>query len=216
MSKHDTWVFLKTPSPWDSIKHGFPHGFPMRDPFPMVKVTNPAGEPVALWIVDMARLSDAQFDMIAFLLADRNNCEVEEILDQAVSAGGFGIDNEWIEKIEVGPEGWQRGKELAEFLESNPKSNRRAAMHEFHSNQIARWIEGDETPPPLPLSIDEVEPHFRSPELAEAIKQNRIRQMFAQNNYSVMDVLMGNATIDILNELDPSHDYELVDVEDVD
>lgn len=179
----------------------------MRDPFPMVKVTNPAGDGVALWIVDMERLSDAQFDMIAFLLADTNNCEIEDVLDQAASAGGFGIDNQWIEKIEVGAEGWQRGKELAEFLELNPKPSRRT-LATFHSNQTARWIEGDESPPPLPSSINEVEPHLRSPELFDAINQNRIRQMLAQNNYSVMDVLMGNAIVDILNELDPDHHYE--------
>ena len=58
MTKHDTWVKLKPGNPYEPILDLFPDGMiPMRDPFPLERVTTSEGNLVALWIVDMERLS---------------------------------------------------------------------------------------------------------------------------------------------------------------
>lgn len=55
---------------------------------------------------------------------------------------------------------------------------------------------------------------MRTPELAAAIQQNRINQVLADKDYSVLDVLLGKATVDILNEIDPDNFYSVVDDDD--
>lgn len=208
MSKHDTWVFLISPSPYDPIKCYFPKGFPMRDPFPMSTAAMASGGELAVWIVDIERLTELQFNSFTNLLANSLGASTDEIVDEALRYGGFAMNGRWIERMEVGSEGYQRTKELGTFLESNP-SPTPEAIGQFYTNQLQRWVEGDETPPPLPQTIDEVPEQLRSPELTEAIQQQRILQILAKGGYSVLDVLMGKATVDILNELDPDHQYEL-------
>lgn len=214
MTKHDTWVFLKTPCPYDAIKPLFPRGFPCRDPFPM---TAAQGEAIALWVIDIERLTPQQTYQIANVIAQKNNADIDEVMDEAIAARGFGLSDEWIENMEVGPEGYARTMELKEFLEAQPTvptPKAKQAYREFVDSQIERWIDGDEIPPPLPATIDEVDPNLLTPELAAVIHQNRLNQMLADKDYSVLDVLLGKATVDILNELDPDNSYELVDDED--
>ncbi|GET44159.1 hypothetical protein [Microseira wollei] len=38
------------------------------------------------------------------------------------------------------------------------------AFNNFVADQRRRWIDGDEVPPPLPASIEEVDPRWRTPE----------------------------------------------------
>ena len=215
MTKHDTWIFLKTPSPYDPIKHLFPQGFPMRDPFPMLKGTSSDGSRAVLWVVDSSRLNDGQSAALLHLIASDWNASMEEVLEEATKNGGFGINQKWVENMEVGAEGYARTMELKAFLESEQP---RSAQHlkEFNDAQLERWVNGDTNPPPLPNSIEEVDPNLRTPELARAIEQNHINQLLASKNYSVFDVLTGIAIVDILNELDPDHDYELVGWDDED
>jgi len=215
MSKHDTWVLLKTPSPYDPIKYLFPQGFPMRDPFPTTKGRDIDGTPIALWIVDHFRLDDNQYNALACLIADSFNASVEEVCNEAGRKGGFAISDEWVLHMEVGAEGYARTMELKAFIESGqPRSGN--GFKRFVADQIERWVNGDATPPPLPTNIEEVDPYLRTPELMRAIEQNRVNQLLASKNYSVFDVLMGKATIDILNELDPDHNYELAGWNDED
>jgi hypothetical protein len=96
----------------------------------------------------------------------------------------------------------QRTKEIADFLEANPTPSLKA-FASFCDDRRRRWIDGNEQPPPMPLSIDEVDPRLRTPELEKAIVQRRIQTMLAKKGYSAFDLLTGSATVDILNELDP-------------
>lgn len=191
----------------------------MRDPFPMESGTTPGGSRIALWKVDMLRLNPTQTTALAELIADYCNASVGEVIDAARRNGGLSINHEWVERMEVGAEGYARALELKQFLETHPNPSIREAKlayRDFHADQINRWINGNETPPPLPLGIDEVDPHLRTPELVQAIERNRISQMLS--GYSVMDVLSGRAMVDILNaqETDPDVSWSLVGDEDED
>jgi hypothetical protein len=212
MTIHDTCVFLKSGSPYDPIKYLFPQGLPMRDPFPMLKGKSPDGSLIVLWVVDSLRLNYDQFNALAHLIASHCNASIADVLDETTKNGGFAINEEWVEHTEVGAEGYARTMELKAFLESKPQDAQ--ALKEFNAAQIERWVDGDTEPPPLPTSIEEIDPNLRTPELARAIEQNRINQLLASKNYSVFDVLTGEATVDILNELDPEHNYALFKEED--
>lgn len=214
MTKHDTWVLFKTPSPYDSIKLFFPHGFPMRDPFPMYSVQE--GEPASLWMVDLERLDGFQIRAIAFTVATHNEITVDEVLDAAIAAGGFAMRSQWVERLEVGPEGYQRTMELKEFFDITPDPIPQEAFSRFLNSQIERWVEGDEIPPPMPTNIDDIDPNLRTPELESAIQRNRIQQMLSSGGYSVMDVTSGRAVADIMNalETDPEVSWSLAGDED--
>lgn len=215
MTIHDTWVFLKTPSPYDSIKYLFPQGFPMRDPFPTAKGRDIDGSPVALWIIDHSRLDDKQYNALVYLIADHFNSSIAEVSNEATRRGGFAINDKWMDRMEVGAEGYARSMELKAFVESDhTRSVER--FKEFLADQLERWVNGNTEPPPLPTSIDEVDPNLRTPELMRAIERNRVNQILASRNYSVFDVLMGNAMVDVLNELDPDHNYDLARWDDED
>lgn len=214
MTKHDTWLFLKTPSPYDQIKELFPLGFPARDSFPMASATLPTGEKIALWVVDVNRLSTEQFAHLAFVIAQRFSVTIDEVADEALANGGFGLDHEWVEKMEIGAEGYARSCEWVQLLESHGGSPPLSAVRLFFKAQVQRWIEGDEMPPPLPQSIEEVKPSLRTPELEQAIKRNRAQQILAAGNYSVMDMLSGKAFVDVLNQLDPDSQYDIVSWDD--
>lgn len=213
MSKHDSWVHLKTPNLYEEIKHLFPHGFPVRDPFPMAYGRKENGDIVPLLHIDLDRLTSSQVSAITKQIATQNNCSAEEVLSEAIISNGFGLDGKWIERLEGGAECLQRTKEALAFSESNPNPETpegQRAYAEFFADQQRRWIDGDETPPPLPLNIEEVDSELRTPELKTAIEKTRVERMLAQRGYSVMDVMLGEATEDILKELDQGSDITTI------
>ncbi|MBW4678111.1 MAG: hypothetical protein KME52_30240 [Desmonostoc geniculatum HA4340-LM1] len=74
MTKHDTWVKLKPGSPIDPILNLFPDGMiPMRDPFPLERVTDSQNNQTALWIVDLERLSSVRAMVDALNVIDPEN-----------------------------------------------------------------------------------------------------------------------------------------------
>lgn len=209
MSPHDTWVFLHTPSLYDSIKSLFPHGFPMRDPFSLNPVVvDASGKHVVLWTVDMERLDDSQVDALARVIAERyfGEATVQDVIDDAIANGGFGISDEWIERMELGAEGYQRTMELKEFLETAPQPPNAHAWNNFVRSQFERWIDGDAVPLAMPTNIDEVPEELRTPELVQAIHRNRINQILEHGGYSVMDILSGRAIADVMNALETDPD----------
>ncbi|MEH2123090.1 hypothetical protein [Nostoc sp.] len=210
MTKHDTWVKLKPGNPYELILDLFPDGkTPMRDPFPLERTTGPNGEEVALWIIDLERLSPIQINAITQLIATGLGAEVIEVQAETASLGGFALSNGWVESMECDAEGFQRSKELADFFETAPQPPSARAWLEFYNSQHERWIEGDEVPPPI-NSIDDVDPRLRTPELEQALKMRRIETAIGQGGYSVFDVLSGRAMVDVLNEIDPKNSYSLV------
>lgn len=210
MTKHDTWVKLKPGNPYESVLDLFPEGkIPVRDPFPLERVATPDGEQVPLWIIDIERLSPIQINAIARLIAQRRGASLTEVQSEAVSLGGFGMADGWVEAMECDAEGFQRSKELADFFETAPQPPSARAWREFYNSQRDRWIEGDEVPPPI-NSIEDVDPRLRTPELEQALKMRKIEFAIGQGGYSVLDVLMGRAMTDALNIIDPENSYSLV------
>lgn len=218
MTDHDSWVQLHQNSPYEPIMDLFPGYIPVRDPFPMTTVKTPEGEVISLWTIDLERLDDSQVDAISETIALAKNADPEDVLDEAIASGGFSLDGRWVTNLEIGPEGYARTLELREFVLSHPVKNRQAAqaMQDFLEDQLERWVNGDEIPPPLPESIDEVPEELRTPGLAEAIEQNNIQKSLQQGNYSVLDMLSGRAMADVLNQIDPDVRYDLVGWDDDD
>lgn len=212
MTDHDSWVMLAPGNPYESILHLFPDGIPVRDPFPMEMARSKIGEKVALWVIDLERLDDGQVDAIAEMIASFKNADAQEVLDEAITHGGFGLDNRWVIDLATGPEGYARALELREFINNNPPGTKRSlqALQAFNQDQLERWIEGDEIPPALPESIDDVPEDMRSPGLEEIIKRNKVQKILAEGNYSTFDMLTGKAMTDVLNQLDPDNSYEVV------
>ncbi|MHC5673941.1 hypothetical protein [Nostoc sp.] len=214
MTKHDTWVKLKPGNPYEPILDLFPDGMiPMRDPFPLERVTADDGEQVVLWIVDLNRLKSSQATAISQLIASVRNANSLEVAQEAMSQGGFAMKHEWIDSMLCGPEGFQRQKELADFFETAPQPPSARAYREFYNSQHERWIEGDEMPPPID-SIEDVDPRLRTPELEQSLTRRKIEFAMGQGNYSVLDVLMGRAFTDALNIIDPENSYSLVGYDD--
>ncbi|MBD2773191.1 hypothetical protein [Iningainema tapete] len=211
MTKHDTWVKLIPDSPYQPILHLFPHGIPMRDPFPMERAKED-DEIVSLWIIDLDRLLSSQAVALTQITAQHHSVNPEEVAAEAISKGGFAMKSGWVASMECGPEGMQRTKELADFLESAPQPLSESAFQAFYNNQRSRWIDGDEVPTPFPDDFSEVDPRLQTPELKAAMTKNKINKMLA--GYSVFDVLMGKAMTDILNTIDPDNEYKLVGLDD--
>ncbi|OYD99865.1 hypothetical protein [Nostoc sp. 'Peltigera membranacea cyanobiont' 232] len=211
MTKHDTWVKLKPGNPYESILKLFPGGrIPVRDPFPMERVKTTDGEQLALWIIDLERLSSIQSSAIAKLIAHSSGADAIEV---AVGVGGFAMKHEWVDSMECGDEGIQRQKELADFFETAPQPPSARAYTEFYNSQRDRWIEGDEVPPPI-NSIEDVDPRLRTPELEQHFKMREVETAIVNGNYSVLDVLTGRAMVDSLNIIDPENSYSLVGYDD--
>ncbi|BAY16903.1 hypothetical protein NIES21_27370 [Anabaenopsis circularis NIES-21] len=216
MTKHDTWVRLKAGNPYEPIIKLFPDGMiPMRDPFPLERVTGPNQEQIAVWIVDLQRLSSVQAQAIAQLTAAAHYADANEVAAEAVERGGFLLTHSWIESMECGPEGFQRQTELADFFETAPQPPSAKAWREFYNSQHDRWIEGDEVPPPI-NTIEDIDPRLRTPELEERMKMHQVNQFLADGNYSVFDVLTGRAMVDALNAIDPNNTYSFVGFDDED
>ncbi|MBN3885623.1 MAG: hypothetical protein V7K64_02450 [Nostoc sp.] len=216
MTKHDTWVKLKPGNPYEPILDLFPDGMiPMRDPFPLERVTAVDGEQVVLWIVDLERLGSIQANAIAQIIAHHRGADPNVVAAEATSVGGFSMKHEWVDFIWCGPEGFQRQKELADFFETAPQPPSARAYREFYNSQHERWIEGEEVPPPI-NSIEDVDPRLRTPELERAFKMRKVESAMANGNYSVLDVLTGRAMVDSLNIIDPENSYSLVGYDEFD
>ncbi|MEH2197411.1 hypothetical protein [Nostoc sp.] len=214
MTKHDTWVKLKPGNPYESILDLFPESkIPMRDPFPLERVTTPGRNQVSLWIIDLERLNPTQQAAIAQLIASHHNADLDEVLAEAVTVKGFSMADGWVESMECGAEGFQRSKELADFFETAPQPPSARAWREFYNSQHDRWIEGNEPPPPI-NSIEDVDPRLRTPELEQHFKMRKVQSVIANGGYSVLDVLTGRAMTDVLNEIDPENSYSLVGYDD--
>ncbi|WP_298908711.1 hypothetical protein [uncultured Nostoc sp.] len=141
MTKHDTWVKLKPGNPYEPIMHLFADSMmPMRDPFPIELSANAKA---SLWMIDLERLKSSQATAITQLIA--TNCGVNpiEVQTEAMNKGGFAMNHQWVESMQCGNEGFQRQRELAEFLETAPEPSPQA-WTEFINGQIERWIEGNE------------------------------------------------------------------------
>lgn len=212
MTDHDSWVLLSPGNPYEPILYLFPDGLPVRDPFPMEIAQTKTGKDVALWTIDSERLDDDQIDAIALTIASFKNADVQEVVDEAIAQGGFGLDNRWVIDLATGSEGYARTLELREFVRNNPPGTKQAlqAFRAFYQDQLVRWVEGDEVPPPLPESIDEVPEELRSPGLEQAIKRSKAQKILAEGNYSAFDMLTGRAMTDVLNQLDSDSSYEVV------
>lgn len=208
MTKHDTWVKLKPGNPYEPILELFPDGqIPMRDPFPLERVTGTNNKQIALWIVDLERLSSVQVQAIAQLIAAARSADATEVAAEALDRGGFAMNSDWVESMLCWEEGFARSKELADFFETAPQPPSRRAWEAFVTSQFERWIDGDEEPPPI-RSIEDIDPRLRTPELEQAFKRHQIEKELS--NYSVFDVLTGRAMVDILNKTDPDNTYSLV------
>lgn len=213
MTKHDTVVRLKPNSPYASALQFFEDGYiPMRDPFPMERGVSDTGEEAALWVTDWERMSGDQIRALASAIANHCGATADEVIEDAHPSNGFGIRQEWIESMQCGAEGFQRLKEVADFLENAPQPPTAEAYQAFHQDQHQRWIDGNEQPPPMPTTIEGFDPRLVTPELEETLKKHQINQALA--GYSVFDVLTGRAAADILNQIDPEHNYSLVQDED--
>ena len=210
MTKHDTWVKLKPGNPFEPIMHLFADSMmPMRDPFP---IELSADAKASLWIIDLERLKSSQATAITQLIA--TNCGVNpiEVQTAAMNKGGFAMNYQWVESMQCGNEGFQRQRELVEFLETAPEPSPQA-WAEFINGQIERWIEGNEQAPPI-NSIEDVHPSLRTPELELSLKMRKIETAIAIGDYSVFDVLTGRATVNVLNIIDPENSYSLVGDDD--
>ncbi|HLO84899.1 MAG TPA: hypothetical protein VK203_07790 [Nostocaceae cyanobacterium] len=213
MTKHDTWAKLKPSNPLEPIAHLFPNGVPLRDPFPLEYAREAeAVDPTPLVVIDIYRLSPEQKVAIAQIWAIDHTVSHEVVLADAENNGGFLLAYSWLESMRAGNEGFGRLKEYADFLDANPDLTLEA-WQEFYNSQYSRWIDGDEQPPPI-NSIDDTDPRLVTPELETEMQRYQIEQMLG--GYSVFDVLTGRAMTDILNTLDPEHEYSLVGDDDED
>lgn len=93
MTQHDSWVRLCSNSPYDALLELFPKGFPVRDPFPIGTGRTRQGEAVSLWAIDIDRLDMDQCEAIANTIASQLGADPDEILDEAIEHGSFGLDN---------------------------------------------------------------------------------------------------------------------------
>ena len=212
MTKHDTWVTLKPNNPLSEIIHLFPdEQIPMRDPFPMELGVSDSGN-VALFVIDLDRLSSIQATEITKIYARDLNASVDEIFGEALVSKGFAINSLFVDGLFCGAEGYQRTKESADFYDRCPNPTVEQ-IEEFMQDQRERWIDGNEQPPPMPKEYQDFDPRIQTPELEDALNQQELDEHFA--GYSVLDVLTGKATVDFLNKQNPNVNYELVGLEEL-
>lgn len=203
MSQHDTWVRLKPQHPFTSIEYLFPQGLPMRDPFPMGRS---ADGKVALWFIDDDRLEADQSQAIAKLYAQKFGVTTQEVIADAIP-DGFAIDANWVKGMYGGAECYRRSLEAADFFAAHPRPDAQA-YEQFIKQQYRDWIEGDRTPEPMPERYEDIDPRFKNPGLEEIYRQIEVNK--ALQGYSVMDVLTGKATLDVLNQ----NEYSLASKKD--
>lgn len=176
MTRHDSWVHLRGGSPYEYLLQLFPKGFPVRDPFPMHTGKKRNGAVVSIWAIDIERLDKYQRQVVANAIAIQAGVDPAEVLEEAIAHGSFGLDEKWVECLEVGAEGYARLLELRKYLLANPLLTKSTsqAMRDFMDDQIKRWIKGNEIPPPLPTKVKEIPEDLRSPELEAAILRNNL------------------------------------------
>lgn len=174
MTKHDTWVKLIPGNPLERCLHLFPDGIPMRDPFAMQHQRGNNGEAIAIWVIDLERLDRQQLTAVVEAIASQFDADPGEVMAEGARRGGFALNGAWIASMECGAEGMQRTKELADFLETAPQPPSVKAFNNFVNDQKRRWIDGSEVPPPLPTSIEEVDPRLVTPELEFALFLHRV------------------------------------------
>ncbi len=209
MSKHDTWVRLKPNSPYKSIEHLFPEGFPMRDPFPMEVGRNAEGEIVPLWIVDIDRLEEIQMTALSVTIARGCNTTPDIVISEALEKKGFSISHVWVDSMCGGAENYRR---TIEFLDSEKQievGKNAIAWERFYQQQLNDWINGDRIPEPMPASYKDIDPRMKTPQLEKAYKQIEIEKFLSDGDYSLFDVLSGAAVVDALSQIDPENDWEL-------
>lgn len=212
MSKHDTWVTLKSDNPLSEIMDLFPgKQIPMRDPFPMELVISDSGN-AALFTIDLDRLSSIQATEITKIYAKSLDISVDEILGDVLINRGFALNSVYVDQLFCGAEGYQRTKEVADFYDKFPNPSHEQII-EFMQDQRDKWIDGNEQPPPMPKEFQDFDPRIQTPKLEEHLKEEAINQQLA--NYSVMDVLSGRAMVDILNSQDSDYQYELLGLEEL-
>lgn len=208
MSIHDTYVTLKPEFPFQDIEHFFPEGLPMRDPFPMEFSQTPDGQPVALWVVDLHRLNNEQIKAFASLMAARHDVSIETILEDCEKRSGFFVNDTWVNSMSGGAENYRRTLELLDRRIDLEQINLEE-LNDFYAQQYRDWIEGDRVPESMPENYEDIDPRLKSPKLEKAYKQIAIHKFLNDGNYSVFDVLIGKATVDALNHIDPDADWEL-------
>ncbi|MEH1817310.1 MAG: hypothetical protein V7L09_33605 [Nostoc sp.] len=216
MTKHDTWVKLKPSSPYEPILDLFANAMiPMRDPFPMERTVDQNGEEVALWIVDVERLSSIQFQSLAQITAIHCKADAVAVALEAELKGGFSMSHEWVDSMQCWVEGFARSKELADFFETAPQSGTpegARAYIEFCNTQYERWIDGNQEPPQI-HSIEDIDPRLRTPELERIFEMVPIEVAIANGGLSVFDVITGQAFTYALNIIDPENSWSLVEDE---
>ncbi|KKD38255.1 MAG: hypothetical protein WAN66_14220 [Limnoraphis robusta] len=204
MTKHDTWVKFKSPSNFDKIKHLFPHGIPMRDPFPM----EVDSDNQIYWVVDETRLIGYQADALIDLIADEYNVTRDEVEAEAERCDGLILSNETeVASLTVGTEGFTRNIELAKFYRDNPNKDQETfeKLKLFFANQIERWIKGDEIPPPLP-AWEDIPEEIKTPELESIYQQAQIYSMLNDRKDAIFSLfvkslIMGNITRRVLKTI---------------
>jgi hypothetical protein len=136
---HDSWANLKVDSPFEPILEKFPNGMPLRDPFPSIFVVDPnTGISVTAWEIDLSRLDFNQSYSLAAMFAGIDN--YADAIKQ-----GIALNNNWIESVRVGVEGFNRALEFAAFLESVPNPEVED-LQDFLVDQEERWVRGFEVP----------------------------------------------------------------------
>lgn len=137
MSKHDSWVILRPNSPYKSIEYLFPEGFPVRDPFPLLRAKDGAA---VLWLIDIERLDGSQTSAIASILVKKYQVEKSIILADAQKSGGFCLNHDWVSQLFCGAEGITRTAEAKEFFDSGK------SFQDFLEQQERDWIIGNKQP----------------------------------------------------------------------
>jgi hypothetical protein len=146
MSKHDSWVYLTTHSPFQNISEKFSEGFPVRDPFPMVLQQTQSGSVIPCWTFDLNRMSSTQVVLVASVLAGVRNVEIEGAIAK-LREEDVHLSYRWVERLECGPEGRARTAEIREFFAAHPDPCPSELLH-FYEHQKQKWVEGNAKPEP--------------------------------------------------------------------
>lgn len=148
MSKHDSLVSLSFEG--QNLSRIFPHGIPVRDPFPMAFGYDPdllIGSQA--WVIDDFRITKEQSQAWTGELDFRLHCA-----PGAVLTGPRWILHRCVVFLTVGPEGWQRFNEWVTFAHAIGHSDDRYITDCLHQHKNS-WIFSSKNPDPLP-TMDEL------------------------------------------------------------
>lgn len=144
MSKHDSLVFLSPEG--QNLTRLFPHGIPVRDPFPMAFGYDPdllIGAPA--WVINDDRITKEQSQAWTGELDFRLRCSPDAVL-----TGLRWILNRTVVFLTVGAEGWQRLNEWVTFTHHAIGSPDDSYLADFLHQHRKTWVFGSKTPNPLP------------------------------------------------------------------